>query len=274
MSDNDKRITQPRVEISIVQKFGIFFLMPAFIVAAGLIIYDKKLADPVIIAATGLIVFVVFLVAIYLIIRKLVKEQYKAYKKLELMSITDELTQLFTKKHFDYLFENEMARARRYDRYLCCAVMEIDDFEKIQQEYGSQFSDEILQDTAETIKDDLRITDMLAHDDDKFFCLLPETDIGPALYVSKRIRAVVEGITFDFEKNDQPVNITISIGITSSNPCQDKEIDIHGIIATANNALITAKEKGGNRIEHLTTDDSDSLDISNSFDISNNANPA
>lgn len=167
-----------------------------------------------------------------------------------------------------------MARARRYDRPICCAIIEIDGFEKIQKEYGHQFSDEILQDTAETIKDDLRVIDILARDDNKFIGLLPETDIKPALYVSKRIRSVVEGETFDFGKDDKPVNITISIGITSSNPCQDKEIDIHKIITIADNALNIAREKGGNRIERLTTDNSDILDISNSFTISDDADLA
>ena len=274
MSDSNKGITRPRVKVSNVQKFGIFILMPAFIVATGLITYDKKLADPVVIAVTGLIIFVIFLVAIYLIIRKLVKKQYEAYKRLELMSITDELTQLFKRNHFDSLFKNELARARRYDRSLCCAIIEIDDYQKIQQKYGRQFSDEILQDTAETIKDDLRVIDILARDGNKILCLLPETDIKPALYVSKRIRSVVEGETFDFGKDDKPINITVSIGITSTNPCQNKEIDIHKIITIADNALNKAKEKGGNRIEHLTTDNSDSFDISNSFTISNAADVA
>lgn len=274
MSDSGELSSQSKVKISIVQKFGIFCLMPAFIVSTGLIIYDKKLADPTVIAITGCAIFIIFLIAIYLIIRRLVKKQYEAFRRLQLMAITDEVTQLHKRHHFDSLFEKELARARRYDRPLCCAVLEIDDYKIIREKYGPQFSDEILQDTADNIKDDLRIIDILARDEDKFLCLLPETDIKPALYVSKRLRSRIEGGTFDYGKNDEAINITISIGITSSNPCQDKEIDIHKIITIANNALNVAKEKGGNRIEHLPTDNSEVFDISNSFTIPNDADIA
>ena len=103
MSDKDIKSSQPKVKISIVQKIGIFFLMPAFIVTTGLIIYDKQLADPGIIAATGFSIFIIFLIAAYLFIRRLVKKQYTTYKRMELMAITDDLTQLFTIKHFNDL---------------------------------------------------------------------------------------------------------------------------------------------------------------------------
>ena len=227
--------------------------MPVFIVAVGFIIYDKQLADPVIIAAVGFIVLIIFLLMIYLHVRKLVKKQYEAYRRLQLMAITDNLTQLYKRDHFDSLFENELARARRYDRSLCCAVIEIDDYDKIREKYGREFSDEVLQETAENIKDDLRVIDILARDENRFICLLPETDIKPALFVSKRLRSLIEGETFDNGKDDKTINITISIGITSSNPCQNKEIDINKIITIADNALDIAKRKGGNRIEQLSS---------------------
>lgn len=104
MSDSDKSSAQPGVKFSIAQKIGIFFLMPVFIVVAGIFIYHKQLADPAIIAATGFIVVIIFLVAVYLYVRKLVKKQYDAYFKMQLMAITDESTQLFTRKHFNDLF--------------------------------------------------------------------------------------------------------------------------------------------------------------------------
>lgn len=95
MSDSRELSSQPKVKISIVQKFGIFCLVPAFIVSTGLIIYDKKLADPTVIAVTGFIIFIIFLVTIYLVIRRVVKKQYEAFRRLQLMAITDDVTQLF-----------------------------------------------------------------------------------------------------------------------------------------------------------------------------------
>jgi len=251
VSDKDIKSSQPKVKISIVQKIGIFFLMPAFIVTTGLIIYDKQLADPGIIAATGFSIFIIFLITAYLFIRRLVKKQYTAYKRMELMAITDELTQLFTRKHFNDLFQNELARAIRYERVLCCAVIEIDGYSELKNKYGTQFGDEILQDSAESLKDDLRVIDILAREDNRFICLLPETDIKPGLFVLKRLRSRIEGVTFDTDGDDGPISITISIGTTASSPSTDGEVDIHNIIDIADKALAIAKEKGGNTVEFL-----------------------
>jgi len=52
------------------------------------------------------------------------------------MAITDDLTQLFNRKHFNSLFENELAKAIRYEKNLSCAIIEIDYFKKIQDKYG------------------------------------------------------------------------------------------------------------------------------------------
>lgn len=251
MSDSDKESNQPIDKISIIQKIGIFALIPVFVVISGFIIYDKQLADPAVIAATGLIVIIIFLAMAYLFIRKLVQERYQAYLKIQLMAITDELTQLFTRDHFNDLFQNEMARSIRHEKVFCCALLEIDGFREINEKYGSQFSDEVLQDTAESLRDDLRVIDILARDDNRFICLFPETDIEPALFVSKRLRSVIEGETFDTGENDGIINITISIGITESNPSSDNQVDILKIIDIADKALIIAKEQGGNRVEYL-----------------------
>jgi len=252
LSDSDKSATQPGLKFSIAQKIGIFFLIPVFIVAAGIIIYDQKLADPGIIAATGFVVVIIFLVSVYIYVRKLVKKQYDAYLRMQLMAITDESTQLFTRKHFNDLFQGELARAIRYGRAICCAVIEIDGYKEIKEKYGNQISDEIFQETAESLKDDLRVIDVIARDDDRFICLFPETDIEPALFVSKRLRSVIEGETFETGGDDGLIGITISIGITESKPGSGGEVDIFKIIDIADKALTLAKEQGGNRIEFLS----------------------
>jgi len=144
-----------------------------------------------------------------------------------------------------------MARAIRHERVFCCAFIEIDHFKEIKEKYGSEISDEILQDTAESLRDDLRVIDILARDDDRFICLFPETAIEPALFVSKRLRSVIEGESFDTGGNDGIINITISIGITECNPGSDNEVDILNIIDIADRALIIAIDQGGNRVEYL-----------------------
>ena len=248
---SDIESDQLKARISIAQKIGIFFFIPVFIVVTGIIIYDQKLADPGIIALTGLIVLVIFLVSAYLFVRKLVKKQYDAYLKMQLMAITDDLTQLSTRKHFNNMFENELAKAIRYERVLCCSIIEIDGLNEIKEKYGSQFGDEMFRDTAESIKDDLRVIDVVAREGDKFFCLLPETGIESAMFVSKRLRSAIEGETFNTDGDEGTISITISIGITESNPGSDDVVDLNKIIKIADKALAIAKKKGGNTIEFL-----------------------
>jgi len=251
VSNSDIESDQLEARVSIAQKIGIFFFIPVFVVVTGIIIYDQKLANPGVIALTGLIVLVIFLVTAYLFVRKLVKKQYDAYLKMQLMAITDDLTQLSTRKHFNEMFQNELAKAIRYERVLCCSIIEIDGFDEIKEKYGCQVSDVILQETAESLKDDMRVIDIVAREDDRFLCLLPETGIEPAMFVSKRLRSVIEGETFDTGGDDGTISVTISIGITESNPSSDDVVDLHKIIKIADKALAIAQEKGGNTIEFL-----------------------
>ena len=251
MSNSDIESDQLKARVSIAQKIGIFFFIPVFVVVTGIIIYEQKLANPGVIALTGLIILVIFLVTAYLFVRKLVKKQYDAYLKMQLMAITDDLTQLSTRKHFNDMFQNELAKAIRYERVLCCSIIEIDGFDEIKEKYGCQVSDVILQETAESLKDDMRVIDIVAREDDRFLCLLPETGIEPAMFVSKRLRSVIEGETFDTGGDDGTISVTISIGITESNPSSDDVVDLHKIIKIADKALAIAQEKGGNTIESL-----------------------
>ena len=71
------------------------------------------------------------------------------------------------------------------------------------------------------------------------------------MILAKRLRRLVEGETFDSEKESETIHITVSIGISFCEPCLDKETAIYEIINTADKALNVAKEKGGNRVEYL-----------------------
>ena len=108
-----------------------------------------------------------------------------------------------------------------------------------------------MQETAESLKDDMRVIDIVAREDDRFLCLLPETGIEPAMFVSKRLRSAIEGETFDTGGDDGTISVTISIGITESNPSSDDVVDLRKIIKIADKALAIAQEKGGNTIEFL-----------------------
>lgn len=251
MTFNDKELLNlPRIGISVSQKTSIFVLIIfVFGIFTGLVIADMQLVDGDIFSVVGIIIFITLMLAICLLLTKL----NAAYNKIIFMATTDELTQLVNRKHFDYLFENELARARRYKKNLCCATIEIDYYNELKVKYGHQLRNEILKDTADILKDELRVTDILARDDNRFICLLPETNFESALYVFKRLRSIMEWETISYGKNDEAIRITLSIGLAYCNPCFDKEININTIINIAHEALGIAEEKGRNRVEYLYT---------------------
>ena len=202
------------------------------------------------IVVTGIIIGFLIL-TIHLLIKKLVNKRNEIHDKTNLMVITDELTQLYNREQFDSLFESELARAMRNESNISCALIEIDNYKELKDKYGHQLGDEILQDTAEVLKDDLRLYDVIARDDDRFICFFPETEIESALIVTKRLHSLVENEKFEFGENNEIIRISVSIGLTSFKPILVKEIDIYQIILNADNVLDIAKEKGGNRVEYI-----------------------
>ncbi len=254
MYDNNEQSRHIRVRISRAQIAGIFVLISVLVIIMGLFIYDKQLVEPDVFAMSGMII-VIILSTIYLFIWNLIKKLDDAYNKIELMAITDGLTQLFNKNHFNDLFKNELSRAIRHERNLSCIVLDIDSFIKIIDKYGHQFGNEVLQDTAEVIKDNSRISDIVArYDRDKFISLLPETEIESAMILAKRLRRLVEGETFSFGENDETIPVTICIGATSYKPSMGKDIDIYNLMDIADKALKIAKEKGRNSVEYLISE--------------------
>ena len=212
-------------------------------------IHDNQLMQLTIVV-TGIVIGFLIL-TIHLLIKKLVNKRNEIRDKTNFMVITDELTQLYNREQFDSLFESELARAMRNESNISCALIEIDNYKELKDKYGHQLGDEILQDTAEVLKDDLRLYDVIARDDDRFICFFPETEIESALIVTKRLHSLVENEKFEFGENNEIIRISVSIGLTSFKPILVKEIDIYQIILNADNVLDIAKEKGGNRVEYI-----------------------
>jgi len=199
----------------------------------------------------GVILLVIYILIIYFYIAKLIKTQKAEHKKIELQLSTDQLTQLFNKEYFYGLFEIELSRSFRYKRNLSCLLMEIDDIHEIFEKYGDKYGDKILQDTAEILKDNSRVTDILARFDGyQFICLFTETDMEATVLLCKRLRALFSGEECETEEGET-IFVTSSIGVTDFNPDVNKHVDIFNMIKAARKALDIAKERGGNRIEYF-----------------------
>ncbi len=182
------------------------------------------------------------------IISKELKMLFKTkwlYSETKLLSIIDPLTELYNRRYFQQVLEKEFLRSNRYSSPLALAMIDIDNFKKLNDTYGHQFGDEVLQVVSEIFKDSLRKTDYVArYGGEELIAILPETSIAQSIIPIERLRCKIADHMFmqDFKR----VNVTVSIGIAQNN---FNFVSTDAFVKEADDALYEAKQKGKNRIE-------------------------
>lgn len=165
------------------------------------------------------------------------------YTQTRQMSLTDPLTHLFNRRHFEVEFEREFKRAKRYGSELSVAVIDIDFFKKINDTYGHLCGDYVLKEIAYIMSENFRQSDvMFRYGGEEFVVVLTETALENAFVPLERLRKAVENHIFKFGKDD--IKVTISAGI-SSNDGIETVFEMFGL---ADKALYQAKESGRNTV--------------------------
>lgn len=168
------------------------------------------------------------------------KESEQRYKEL---SLVDELTGLFNKRHFNHALRLEIERAHRYEHPLSLLMMDIDNFKHHNDTYGHAEGDKVLARLGELIADSIRTNDLgCRYGGEEFAAILPETPGESAAVVAERIRKRFAAKDF-FPKPDAKVNKTISIGIAQLAAGEDAE----SFIKRADKNLYQAKQQGKDR---------------------------
>jgi len=136
----------------------------------------------------------------------------------------------------------EHDRFKRYGHPLTMAICDIDFFKKINDGFGHQVGDKVLQLISKVVSTRLRNVDFIArYGGEEFVILLPETSSDKAFGVLDKIRAAVAKTPFRFK--EKPLQITISFGIADFT--KDQSLD--DVFAKADAALYKAKENGRNQ---------------------------
>jgi diguanylate cyclase (GGDEF)-like protein len=160
------------------------------------------------------------------------------------LTTVDGLTQVFNRRSFDESLERELSRCRRYGRTLSLALIDIDKFKHINDEYGHLAGDAVLKEVASTIRRRVRREDVLARFGGEEFALLtPEIDLKGAQSMAEKVRKVVEKHRFVFD--GETISVTISCGVSTLGKKGD---DAQALIARADERLYEAKERGRNRV--------------------------
>ena len=165
--------------------------------------------------------------------------------KLVYLSRTDDLTGLLNRRALIERLEEEVHRSRRYIADLSLIISDIDYFKEINDTFGHDAGDKVLQIISSLMKDILRQTDIIGrYGGDEFLLILPETSLKGAKEIADRIHSAVQEYELHIGSNI-PAKTTVSLGVAQFNI--EKE-DVTGLIKRADNALYIAKGKGRNRV--------------------------
>ena len=195
-----------------------------------------------------LVVFALVLVAFSIIggyISNLRKKLGKSLSVIREMSIHDELTGAYNRRHIMELLENERQRVSRGGARFAIAMLDIDHFKTVNDTLGHLAGDEVLRGTSNVIRNSLRSVDLYGRfGGEEFLIIMTQTDIKGAMLCAERVRNAVEQKRFPSLGND--FRVTVSLGLTDYRG--NEKID--KMIARADKALYRAKEAGRNRVEY------------------------
>ena len=175
------------------------------------------------------------------------EERLEAYQRkleetnasLSLESLTDKLTNISNRRHFDELLAEEFDRSYRRNRPLSAILIDVDKFKSFNDTYGHSSGDETLKTVARLLEEGKRPSDLVArYGGEEFVVLLPNTAEEGAMILAERIRKVVQNHPWSIRP------ITISLGVCTYH---GKEQTITQFIEAADGALYRSKQGGRNR---------------------------
>ena len=155
----------------------------------------------------------------------------------------DQLTGVLNRRGMDDMFAKEIARAERHDSPLCVALLDIDNFKKLNDSLGHQAGDQALIHLATVCRDTLRPQDTVArYGGEEFVILLPDTKLPEASHAITRLQRELTK-RFFLHANDK-VLITFSAGVTAFIATDDPA----SALKRADEAMYEAKQTGKNRV--------------------------
>src|SRR5437762_2839412 len=165
------------------------------------------------------------------------------------VSSRDTLTGLFNRGYVIEKLDSEINRAVRHGSPMALMMLDIDHFKNINDTFGHNVGDQVLQWVGKTLRDSCRVYDVPGRYGGEEFCVvLPETRIGNTTVVAERIRNRLELSELTF--GDSKVNVTASFGIAGLDSVpEDGLVSPAALIDRADRALCCAKNRGRNRVE-------------------------
>ncbi len=172
------------------------------------------------------------------------EELLRDQKLLQIQASTDALTGIANRAAVSERLAAELSRAKREDRPVCVAMLDIDHFKQVNDRYGHAAGDAVLKAVTGVISRSLRAYDMVGRlGGEEFLIVAPGADKIGADGLCERIRRDVEAQRTSFDGT--VINVTASIGFAVSKG----DVDVENLIHLADEAMYRAKTAGRNRVE-------------------------
>jgi len=164
--------------------------------------------------------------------RQIKEELEEKNAELLRLSINDDLTGLYNRRHFYTQLEKEITRARRQKHSLFLIMFDLDDFKKFNDQYGHLEGDRILQEIGKAIKRSIRnnVDAGFRYGGDEFAIIIPEANQVQAIKIAQRIQEACRNIT--------PWPVEISLGLVE---LKEKH-DIESLVRCADQLMYQAKD--------------------------------
>ncbi len=172
-------------------------------------------------------------------------ENSRLYEMVVHKSHTDSITNLWNHGFFQEKLTEEIKTAEKLHSPLSLAMLDIDDFKKLNDMYGHQHGDVILREVAQILRDSSRDADYVCrYGGEEFTLILKQTSKEQSIEIAERLRKKISSHPFPSTSEDHKLRVTVSIGLASY---PDDAITKKELIANADRAMYIAKFSGKNK---------------------------
>ena len=171
------------------------------------------------------------------------KELSKAHRELRELSIKDELTGLYNRRHFEEQAQKAFDQAIRYNTPLTVMIGDLDHFKRVNDSFSHTVGDQVLEKIGMILACNIRKSDIVArYGGEEFAIFFPNTSLDQAITSCENLRKIIQN--YDWSSLAANLSVTMSMGVCSDLSTQSVEKMIH--IADQN--LLVAKQCGRNQL--------------------------
>ena len=174
------------------------------------------------------------------------REMQELRRRLAEMALTDPLTELPNRRHFEEVLRAELDRVRRYGGHCSVAMVDVDFFKHYNDNVGHMAGDIALRELALVMRRELRLNDMVArYGGEEFALIMINASRAEAAPILERLRADVQEHPFRHRDIQPASRLTVSAGLAAF---PEDGTTYEALLKSADDALYRAKHAGRNRI--------------------------